>query len=211
MYSPDSSSDVRHIVSAAIRSGMDAIAVTDHNTAKGAISAMKLEDQGISVVPGYELSTQEGHLLCLGIKEDIPRGMPIAVAVERVTALGGVAIPSHPFRLGTGVGSSVLERLRPPCIETVNGRNHKSINAAAANFAEEHGMGGTGGSDAHTPDEVGRAYTEIDGGILPVADILQALSAGRCTARGHGQSVPGSFKTQLKIFREYLGRKGKHI
>jgi predicted metal-dependent phosphoesterase TrpH len=211
MYSPDSTSDVRYIVSAALRSGMDAIAITDHNTTKGAISAMKLADSSIVIVPGCELSTAEGHLICLGIEEDIAVRIPIAEAVERVTALGGIAFPSHPFRIGTGVGRAVLESIRPRCIETINGRNHESKNAPAIRYAAENGIGGTGGSDAHTPGEVGRAYTEIEGGGISVSDILQAVSAGKCTARGHGQTAAGSFMTQLKIFGEYLGRKGKHI
>ncbi|MBX8631567.1 MAG: PHP domain-containing protein [Thermoplasmata archaeon] len=211
LYSPDSMTDVGTLLKAAILAGMDAIAVTDHNTVRGSIAALSMVKTGIVVITGCELSTADGHLLCLGIREDIPRGIAMAEAVEKVQELGGVAVPSHPFRMGTGAGQTVLKGLRVNAIETVNGRNHSSRNRRAELFARAAGMGETGGSDSHFPHEAGRAYTVVEGEGLSQSDILQSIGSGKSRAEGRGQSVAGSVRTTIKIVREYAGRRGKHI
>ena len=57
------------IVKVAIGAGLDAIAVTDHNTAAWcAQMAEAAKGTSLVVLPGFELSTQQGHLL--GIWEE---------------------------------------------------------------------------------------------------------------------------------------------
>jgi hypothetical protein len=211
VYSPDSSVEVKETVAAAKNRGMDGIAVTDHNTVKGSIAAMEFGSKNFVVLTGCELSTAEGHLLCIGITEDIPPGLNMTEAVDRVVSLGGIAVPSHPFRLGTGAGGDVLGRLNVKAIETVNGRNHSSRNSRAVDFASSRNMGGTGGSDSHFAYEVGRAYTVIEGSGLSAGDIMQEIASGRSKGAGTGQSVSGSAKTMSKIVSEFIRRKGKHI
>ncbi len=210
-YSPDSSVDVRDAVAAARRSGLNGMAITDHNSAKGYIAAQYLGRADFIIIAGFELSAAEGHLLCLGITEDIPQGLVMAEAVEKVTAMGGIAVPSHPFRLGTGAGAGTLNKLNVRAIETVNGRNHSSRNSSALDYAASHGIGGTGGSDSHSLSEIGRAYTVTDGEGLSSDDIIQEIASGRTRGAGTGQNVSGSFRTMSKIVSEFIRRKGKHI
>ncbi|MDD5288837.1 MAG: PHP domain-containing protein, partial [Dehalococcoidales bacterium] len=54
------------IVAAALSSGLDAIAVTDHNTFESVDNIRCIaEGKGLSVFPGVELSTKSGHFLAL--------------------------------------------------------------------------------------------------------------------------------------------------
>ncbi|HOO13429.1 MAG TPA: PHP domain-containing protein, partial [Bacillota bacterium] len=55
-----------NIVNMALLKGLDAIAVTDHNSAENVEAVMKLGfEKGIVVVPGMEVqSKEEVHLLC---------------------------------------------------------------------------------------------------------------------------------------------------
>src|SRR6478736_2022133 len=52
------------IVQAAITEGLGVIAVTDHNEIRNVAAAQAAAGQRLFVVPGVELSTSEGHLLC---------------------------------------------------------------------------------------------------------------------------------------------------
>ncbi len=211
VFSPDSSSTVEETIASALKNGMDGIAVTDHNSIRGSERALELAGGRLVVVTGSEVSTAEGHLLCLGIKEDLPRGRTMAETVEKVIAFGGVAVPSHPFRLGTGAGQAVLRTLRVSAIETINGRNLNSRNRRAERYAREKGIGSTGGSDSHGPSEVGRAFTVLEGNGLRVDDILDAIAGGKCTGSGTGQNVLGGARTLFKIVGEYFQRGREHI
>lgn len=72
------------IISAAINAGLDAIAVTDHNTASWcARMAEAAEGTTLIVLPGFELSTREGHLL--GIWEE---GTPASTLEDVLITLG---------------------------------------------------------------------------------------------------------------------------
>ncbi len=54
-----------NIVNMAILNGLDAIAVTDHNSCKNVEAVMKVAEGRILVIPGMELQTREEvHLLC---------------------------------------------------------------------------------------------------------------------------------------------------
>ena len=211
VFSPDSSSTVEETIASALKNGMDGIAVTDHNSIRGSERALELAGGRLVVVTGSEVSTAEGHLLCLSIKEDLPRGRTMAETVEKVIAFGGVAVPSHPFRLGTGAGQAVLRTLRVSAIETINGRNLNSRNRRAERYAREKGIGSTGGSDSHGPSEVGRAFTVLEGNGLRVDDILDAIAGGKCTGSGTGQNVLGGARTLFKIVGEYFQRGREHI
>lgn len=63
----DSDSTPNNVVNMAMIKGLDAIAVTDHNTVKNARACMKVgESVGVTVVPGMELTTSEDvHVVCL--------------------------------------------------------------------------------------------------------------------------------------------------
>jgi predicted metal-dependent phosphoesterase TrpH len=68
----DGKADVKEIIKAAKRRGLDGIALTDHDTTRGIPAARKyIQEQNIDLVliPGVEVSTSEDHLLVLGVEE----------------------------------------------------------------------------------------------------------------------------------------------
>ncbi len=107
------------IVEAALATGLDAIAVTDHNGAE-MIDAVRAAaaGRGLTVFPGAEISTRGGHLLAIfdpSADADVVRDLVGAAGfrseqwgdgfqrtdvwldqvMEQIAARGGLAIPAH--------------------------------------------------------------------------------------------------------------------
>ena len=74
-YSSDSTASPRNIVKKAREIGLDAIAVADHNTIKGALATMEeaKDFKDFVVVPAMEISSNKGHIVALGIKKMLKR------------------------------------------------------------------------------------------------------------------------------------------
>lgn len=135
------------IVTVAISAGLNAICVTDHNTAEwcDAMSAAA-KDTDLVVLPGVEITTTEGHLLAiweertpaehihealveLGIKHadrgklDIAATVGFAEAAKKVVAAGGIAIAAHADKtkglLGLEVKAQVKRTLLEDCLAAV--------------------------------------------------------------------------------------------
>ena len=74
-YSADACGSPEEMVAAAKRRGLSGIAITDHNTCDaldyltsvGLIRHDGLAVDGFLIIPGVEVSTADGHLLCLGV------------------------------------------------------------------------------------------------------------------------------------------------
>lgn len=197
--SPCSAADPSDVVAAAVARGLDGIAVTDHDTTAGVDRIREAAPPELTVVPGVEVTTSEGHLLALGIEEPPPRGVDPLDAVAHVHERGGVAVLAHPFdRLRQYYRrdlSTLAERV--DAVEVVNSRClFERFNRRAAAFADEHGLAVTGGSDTHFPMEIGRAVTEVEGD----EPVLEAIRAGRTRAVGRGRYPSGHVATKLHQF-----------
>lgn len=79
---------------------LDAVAVTDHDNIDKSLEAHEIskESEEAFVLPGIEISTKHGHLLGIGVEEEIEPGMSMNESVEEVREKGGVAIVPHPFQ-----------------------------------------------------------------------------------------------------------------
>jgi hypothetical protein len=74
---------------------------------------------------------------------------------------------------------------RPDAVETANARacfRNPEANRLAAEYAAGHNLPEIGGSDAHSRDEVGNAYTVVDCAELSAQALRAALRAGACSA-----------------------------
>lgn len=144
--------------------GIDRIAITDHNTADGALAMQKLAPD--LVVVGEEIMTTEGELLGYFMKESIPARLTPEETIRRLRDQGAVISVSHPFdRLRKGAWQQAdLERIMHlvDAIEVFNARcMFQEDNAKALAFAEKHNLLGTIGSDAHSRVEYGRALARM--------------------------------------------------
>lgn len=180
-YSADGLMSPAALLGAAKAKGIACVAVTDHNTVEGALEAVRLADADLTlprVIPGIELSTMDGEVVGLYVWENIPAGLSLFEAVERIRGQGGIVYLPHPFdRLRRG-SVSRRERLRAAeladIVEVVNGRalcrraGDKSL-ALAARLGKAQGAG----SDAHRAAEVGTASVVVE--AFPSQDILVSL------------------------------------
>ncbi|HPM62477.1 MAG TPA: PHP domain-containing protein, partial [Methanoregulaceae archaeon] len=76
IFSRDGESTPLEIIRRAEAVGLDAIAITDHDTVEGAIAALSIPTS-LVIIPGIEISTRQGHLIALGVTEKIPSGLDV--------------------------------------------------------------------------------------------------------------------------------------
>jgi hypothetical protein len=181
-YSLDNNSDPEETIVRAIELGLDGIAFTEHYfyAASEPVEALK-EKYGtsIKIFRGVEFSTAEGHCLVFGADTDM-LGMRYAQAAELarfVRSAGGVVIPSHPYRPGTGLGDLIRTANGITAVEGCNGANMHAYNAKAIEIASMLKLPYTGGSDAHAPGEVGSCYTEFPDAVT-YENFIELLKLG---------------------------------
>lgn len=89
------------VVLLARRRGLDAVAVTEHNTvvpSKLARACRALVADAPIVVLGEEITTKQIHLLALGLSERVDARMSPDAIVDAVHAQHGVVVAAHPTR-----------------------------------------------------------------------------------------------------------------
>lgn len=173
--SRDSLTRPDELVMAARQRGIGRLMVTDHNTIKGALEARRI-DPGLVVV-GEEILTLDGELLAYFVKDEIPRGLPPEDAIASLRQQGAFISVPHPFDLRRhGWALDDLIRIAPlvDAVEVFNSRSQLPVfNRQAAEFAKAHSLAVTVGSDAHTPDEIGRSNLTLP--YFSNADELRAV------------------------------------
>jgi predicted metal-dependent phosphoesterase TrpH len=200
--SPCSNTAPSRVVTAAVKAGLEGIAVTDHDTVETVAAVRRAAPSSLDVISGVEVTTTQGHLLALGVEASPPQAHPIGV-IEWIHERGGVAILSHPFdTLRQYYREDLREIAR--IVDAVEGINSRCVfpqfNQRAQSFAVANGLPTTGGSDAHFPREVGRAYTESEG------EILNAIREGEVRACGRGGYLSGHVATRIHQVRTAMSR-----
>lgn len=155
------------LVRKAISRGLDGIAVTDHDTIKGALEAKKFETESFRIIIGCELMTSGGEIIGLFLNEEIKSRDPFE-AIDEIHAQGGIVNVPHPFDEFRSSRFKDVESIVPfiDGIEILNSRCLKDeSNDAAKKYAlkKQAGYNVTmlAGSDAHFANEVGHAYNVI--------------------------------------------------
>lgn len=192
-YSRDSNSDPESILAVARERGLDGLAICDHDTVEGGLACAKKARElgiGITVIPGIEVSSSKGHILVLGIEEDIEPGLSPEVTIRRARELGGTVIVPHPFKSSShGIGS--FEGLDIDAVEVFNSRClFGGANKKALLETERLGIPAVAGSDSHIPEMVGQAYTEIAASENTVDSVLQAIREGKVSPAGKNTPTP---------------------
>ncbi|QCJ46314.1 PHP-associated domain-containing protein [Haloprofundus sp. MHR1] len=157
-----------HAVFARLR-GLDGFAVTNHDYTYSA-------EGSFPTIPGNEVTTTEGHVLVVGPNPPSrtePNALTPGELVDLAHDRGCATILAHPFR-----NSSARDSGAEFDAVELNGKNTEHI-ARTRRLAEELDLPLVGGSDAHYPIEVGRAYTEIDAPDLSPESVAAAIRDGR--------------------------------
>jgi predicted metal-dependent phosphoesterase TrpH len=186
VWSKDCLTSFEAIITLCQQRGIDRIAITDHNTAEGALALQKLAPD--LVIVGEEVMTTEGELLAYFVRESVPAGLTPEETVRRLRDQGAVISVSHPFdRFRKGAWQvDHLRRIidQVDAIEVFNARCVvPADNDQALAFAREQGVAGTAGSDAHTRPEYGQALTLLRPFANDPEDFLRALQTAEYVKR----------------------------
>src|SRR5438477_617204 len=158
-FSGDGISSPEDLIAAARAKGLNGIAITDHNTCdavnyllqKGLMRLDGLPVNDFLVLPGVEVTTADGHLLCIGAELPYLKGKPARQVCDMIHERGGLAIPPHPYDLfRAGIRFSTLETLPIDAIEVFNAATTlRRYNRYAFKYAQLRGLPMTAASDAH--------------------------------------------------------------
>jgi predicted metal-dependent phosphoesterase TrpH len=205
-YSTDSTASPRDIVKKARSIGLDAIAVADHNTIKGSMVTIEeaKDFKDFVVVPGMEISSSKGHIVALGINEDVKQGLSPEDTVENIRALGGIAVAAHPFvSYREGLCDHVKD-LDIDAIETLNSRYVFGYsNWRARNLALKRNIPEIGSSDAHFLEAIGSCVTELEANFS-YESIIEGILSGKTNVFGDRTPLP-------LILKEVINKKIKRM
>lgn len=159
-YSFDSFLSPKSIVKIAKKRGLDVIAVTDHNTIKGAKEAHRWGNTyGVEVIIGTEILTDVGDITGLFITKEVT-SKNWKATIEDIHDQGGLVVLPHPFREHKNV-EEIAERV--DLIEVFNSRSTLRENKKSGELAKELKKGVIVGSDAHSAKEIGFATICFEG------------------------------------------------
>jgi predicted metal-dependent phosphoesterase TrpH len=189
IYSYDGTASVPAVLNQARKTGLDVIAITDHDEIVGSLEALSLAPRyGLDVIPGIEITTSEGDLLALNVTEKVERDMSLIETVLKVGELGGFCVAPHPMADGIGMKSlsaySILKALRNPgvaqaliAIETYNATTIDRLSNHYAQILADHlNIAQLGNSDAHIVEAIGLGATEFPGRTS--SELLDAIQSG---------------------------------
>lgn len=176
-YSHDGITTPRQLVRYTRKQGLDGVAITDHDTVRGALKLANNKD--IIVIPGTEVSTLQGHVLALDVTESVPSKLNVLETIEKIHELGGIAISAHPSVIIKGLRTHIFRDLNFDAVEVINSAAFPFSLSTYLNrkMAENLNLPQTGGSDAHCALEIGCAFTLIDADS-EIDEIIEAIRKG---------------------------------
>jgi len=190
-FSPDGNIKLEELESRAKMAGLDGLAITDHDTMEGAYRAREMCNE-IIIIPGMEIETRHGHLLAINPERSIKLGLTFAETVSEIHDAKGLAILAHPFSLvKSGHDLSVLSANDLDAIEAANASSfpYRRCLRKGMALAQKLSLPVTGGSDAHIPQLIGRAYTIVESEGETVNGVLNAIREGQTEIGGSGVRI----------------------
>ena len=206
-YSHDSLMHPEKILNKAKKQGLDAVAITDHNTIKGGLEGKKYEQKcGVRVIVGSEVESDAGDIIGLNLFEEI-KSRAWRDVINEIREQGGVVVLPHPYRSHqyiSDIGKAV------DFIEVWNSRSTPEQNAQALKLASDLNKPALMGSDAHQYQEIGnvRATYEKETWILKDAPCARYASTGEiCCSQVISHVRKGEFLTLILEGSRWIARK----
>ena len=180
----DSSNHLPQLLQLAHERVIDRLAITDHNTIRGALKAKEMDPE--LVIIGEEIMTPKGELIAYFLTEEVPAHLSPTETVERLRKQDAFISIPHPFDLlrHSWHMQDLLDIL--PMVDAIEVFNSRclsaGINERARTFAENHDIPGTVGSDAHSLGELGLA-TMLLPPFLTAEDLRKVIRQGEVRTR----------------------------
>jgi predicted metal-dependent phosphoesterase TrpH len=166
------------LVSAAVKAGLNAIAVTDHDTMRSVAEVQQRGQAfGLQVVAGQEITTAwpaQTHLVGWFLITPVRRGMSLLDTARAIHEQGGLVIVPHPFMptyfgsIQPGMLRRLIEHEAVDGIEVMStvpmgGWRRSVLQRFVAAHHDRLGAA-VGGSDSHFgAHDIGRVVTEYEG------------------------------------------------
>lgn len=173
----DCRNELEDIVKRCQKLGLNCIAIADHDAVEGGLELQKIAP--FKVIVAEEVQTYNGEVMGMFLKKRIASGIPLQHAIAAIKEQGGLVNIPHPFdpMRGLRLNADEFNKLASQIdlIEVFNARVPTTqTNTKAVNFAKEHNLPGTAGSDSHSILELGSVAVTMNDFNTP-AEFLAAL------------------------------------
>ncbi|MCL5673202.1 MAG: PHP domain-containing protein [Deltaproteobacteria bacterium] len=192
---------------------LNVIAITDHNRIKGAYKAKEYAGKnrhlGVDVIIGEEISTKNGHVIGLFIKDKIIPGKTAQETIDEIHKQDGLAICPHPYYLisykekGNKPLRKLLGLLNFDAIEVINNSSIFAFfyNALSSLANASVGLPALGVSDAHSKEFIGKGFTKFEG--KNAEDFKNTIIKNKVTAHFKNYSFKDINKQLLHSFKSF--------
>jgi predicted metal-dependent phosphoesterase TrpH len=186
--------------------GIDCIAIADHGTTEGALKFKNISR--LKIIVGEEILTTHGEIMGLFLQETIPNGVSPDKAVSEIKLQDGLVLIPHPFdslrksSLNKDIALRLAKEGLVDIVEIINSRAmFERSTIQAKEFAEEFKLLKSGGSDAHSVEELGLTYVEMED-FIDAQSFLKSLAAA---------SIIGTKASPFVRFRSLTNRIRKSL
>jgi len=179
--SPDGLTTRQDIHEALLNGVVHTLAITDHDTVD---MAVELADEfPLNIIPGIEVTTAEGELVILGVRELIPANRTARYTAEAGREQGGLVMyqhPGHKSGLSFITASRLADRRLIDLVETNNGRDPFKLpwGIAAGAFAHLYNIPTVSNGDTHGRNGIGNSVTMVSEMPVPsdMPEMLRILT-----------------------------------
>lgn len=170
--------------------GLDGVAITNFFNVSHALF-LKEQVKEYIVIVGQEIWTEDGHIVGLGLKENIPNSLSAEETISIIHVQGGLAVAVHPY-LYLGVGKKVAS-LPVDAIEVYNAviGGFFIYNFLAKKMARKMNVAPLASTDTTDGNLIGRSYTEV---MTDSSDsILETIRSGNVRLFKRAIPIPFGF------------------
>jgi hypothetical protein len=183
-YSACSNLSPENILKQAKKKGLNGIAITDHNSIKGALKTKQLnKNKNFQVIVGEEIKTDKGELLAYFVQEKINK-QDIYETIDAARSQDCILAVAHPFRLAYWQNFKLpLKELegKADAVEIINSRNILFGNNRAIKKTAGLDFAKLGSSDAHISLDIGKACTVFQGDLRDAIKKRETNAIGTTT------------------------------
>lgn len=174
-YASDGKMSYEEVINESLSLGFDFIAITDHDKISQEVKEKCPEEIRIFCIVGEEISTTKGHMLAIGIENEIPKGLSPEETISRIHEQNGLAIPAHPERKSNGLSIEEIKNLDVDAVECHI--NEKGEYNYSCNLLPEFPH--VYNSDAHNKEQL-KLLANICV-LKDLKDLKQAIKENRCS------------------------------